>query len=147
MERQRRTKPDREKSCVVEKSSGGRTTERMTSGDSSTRGTPGTNETAAPATASSSGGCQPRREATIVRARAAKTTTRSWGETPGPVSGATARSPSGAGQGWVMDMTSRAVSSCSSLTSPRSTNPRSTTASRTVEPVATACLATLAAAS
>ena len=65
--------------------------------------------------------------------------------------GATARATAGtgprAGQGWVIDSTSRASSSCSSVSSPRSTKPSSSTVSRIVAPSARACLATLAAAS
>ena len=49
--------------------------------------------------------------------------------------------------GCVIESTSSALSSCSSVTSPRSTKPRSMTASRTVMPLATACLAIFAAAS
>ena len=49
--------------------------------------------------------------------------------------------------GRVMAITSSAASRSASLISPRSTKPRSTTAARTVIPSATACLATLAAAS
>ena len=47
--------------------------------------------------------------------------------------------------GRVMDMTSRAVSSCSSVSSPRSRKPIATTVSRMVRPSATAFLAILAA--
>ena len=47
--------------------------------------------------------------------------------------------------GRVMDMTSRAVSSCSSVSSPRSRKPMATTVSRMVRPSATAFLAILAA--
>ena len=46
-----------------------------------------------------------------------------------------------------MRSTSSAASSCSTVSSPRSTKPRSMTASRIVVRSATACLATLAAAS
>ncbi len=49
--------------------------------------------------------------------------------------------------GWVIDSRSSFSSSCSSVSSPRSTYPRSITASRTVMPLATECLAILAAAS
>ena len=49
--------------------------------------------------------------------------------------------------GRVIERTSRAVSSCSSVTSPRSTKPRSITACLTVMPCATEYLATFAAAS
>ena len=49
--------------------------------------------------------------------------------------------------GCVIDSRSRAPSSCSSVSSPRSTKPRSMTASRTVMPLATECFAIFAAAS
>ena len=89
---------------------------------------------------------------TIVFARRATagspcTSTSRRGPTPGPPDpGALTRRP-GAQPGRVIDRTSSAASSCSSVTSPRSTKPRSMTACRTVMPCATECLATFAAAS
>ena len=49
------------------------------------------------------------------------------------------------GHGWVMPSTSRASSSCCSVSSPRSTKPIAITVSRIVAPSASACLAILAA--